>query len=83
MTRHEQDKIMGPDSESKPNSWAVDDDVLDLIIDAHVNEEVKDTLAATRVATITRQRRCRRLQLVSWQFAVSPVTSRKVLSSTY
>jgi hypothetical protein len=44
---------------------------------------VKDTLAATRVATIARQRRCRRLQLVSWQFAVSPVTSRKVLSSTY
>jgi hypothetical protein len=79
MTSHEQDKTPGPDSESKADAWAVDDDVLDIIIDAHVNEEVKDTLAATRVATITRQRRCRRLQLVSWQFAVSRVTSSKVV----
>jgi hypothetical protein len=79
MTSREQDKIPELDSESKPNSWAVDDDVLDLIIDAHVNEEVKDTLAATRVATITRQRRCRRLQLVSWQFAVSHIPSSGLL----
>lgn len=71
MTTHEQDKKPGPDSKRKPKPWAVDDDVLDLIIDGHVNEEVKDTLAATRVATTTRQRRCRRLQSVSWQFAVS------------
>lgn len=71
MDHRDQDTNPELDPEPKSTAWAVDDDVLDLIIDAAVNEDVANTLAETRVATIVRQQRCKRLQSLSWQFAVS------------
>lgn len=73
MTRPEQDTDRRPAPESMPTPQTLDDDVLDLILDAHVNEEVVDVVAETRVATIVRQQRCKCLQLVLWQFAVSRI----------
>lgn len=79
MTRPEQDTDRDPAPDFMPTPWALDNDVLDLIVDAHVNEEVVDVVAETRVATIARQQRCKCLQLVSWQFAVSLWTLARLL----
>ena len=80
MTLPDRDKGGEPELASGP--WvkpkALGDDILDLIIDLHVNEEVSDIVAETRVATIARQQRCKRMQSVSWQFAVSRIRLRNL-----
>lgn len=66
---------LDPDLDSNPTveplSRVLDDDVLDLILSACVEEGVMNVLRETEASALQRQRRCRRLRTVSWQFAVS------------
>lgn len=67
------DPDLDPESSptTKPLSRSLDNDVIDLIISAFVRDGVKDLSKETEEAALKRQNRCRYLQEVSSQFAVS------------